>query len=85
MCLFLKIPSPTKYPLLVLLSHNCNANVMHYIGDEQGAFVAQQLQALLQLQVQMKLPPAPAAIGPMHSCYGAEGHNKLIGALTFDF
>ena len=46
---------------------------MHYTGDEQGGSVAQQLQAPLQVQVQMKSPPAPAAIGPARGCCGAEG------------
>ena len=36
---------------------------MHYIGDEQGTSVAQQLQARLQLRMWTKSPPAPAAIG----------------------
>ena len=46
---------------------------MHYTGDEQGASVAQQLQAPLQVQVQMKSTPAPAAIGPARGRCGAEG------------
>ena len=61
------------YTQLFLVCCNCNADVMHYTCDEQGASVAQQLQAPLQVQVQMKSPPAPAAIGPARGRCGAEG------------